>query len=74
MVEISYPAWSEEIHAPLSIQESFLGTNLLTLTYFFFLYVSMNVLNHQRQSELGHCRSIYSLYCNSKAFSVLFSM
>lgn len=30
------PAWSEEIHAPLSIQESFLGTNLLTLTYFFF--------------------------------------
>lgn len=30
------PAWSEEIHAPLSVQEPFLGTNLLTLTYFLF--------------------------------------
>lgn len=25
------PAWSEEIHAPLSMQEPFLGTNLLCL-------------------------------------------
>lgn len=29
---------------------------------FIFLYISMNVLNHQRLSELGHYRSIYSLY------------
>lgn len=41
---------------------------------FLFLYITTNVLNHQRHSKLGHCRRIYSLCFNGKSFCVLFSM